>query len=144
MKISKEAELFLSFTNEMLFPSNFADILNGKNVMKNSTDSKPVKNKRFMAQEKTGSSLLILKMISFSTETIDENLFGWTVTDVSSRGITVRLNFTNPLQVSQGEKPDLILILVNFSNYTDVDRQNLPEFSDIIELPRQMSSASQA
>ena len=128
----------------MLFPSNFADILNGKNVMKNSTDTKPVKNKRFMAQEKTGSSLLILKMISFSTETIDENLFGWTVTDVSSREITVRLNFTKPLQVSQGEKPDLILIMVNFSNYTDVDRQNLPEFSDIIELPRQMSSASQA
>jgi len=42
IEISKEAELFLSFTNEMLFPSNFAEILNGKDVTKNSTDSKPV------------------------------------------------------------------------------------------------------
>ena len=128
LRISKEAELFLSFSNEMLFPSNFADILNGKNVTKNSTDTKPVKNKRFLTQKKTGSRLLTLKMISYSTETIDENLAGYTVTDVSSKQITIRLNFTKPLKVSQGDKSDLILVLVNFSSYTDVDHQNLKEF----------------
>ena len=112
----------------MLFPSNFADILNGKNVTKNSMDTKPVKNKRCLTQEKTASRLLTLKMISYSTETIDENLAGYTVTDVSSKQITLRLNFTNPLKVSQGDKSDLILVLVNFSSYTDMDHQNLKEF----------------
>ena len=85
LKISKEGELNLSFSNEMLFPSNFMEILNGKSVSRNSIDTKPLKSGRFMAQEKSSNSLITLKMISFATEAIDENLAGWTVTDVNSR-----------------------------------------------------------
>ena len=128
----------------MIFPNNFIEILNDKNLMTNSTEAKVVTKKRSMAQEKSNNSLLTLKMINYQSETFDDNLVDWTVSEVNSRQITVQLNFTQPLMVSQGDKPDLILVLVNFSNFTDSYLQNLPEFQDVLELPRQMSSASEA
>ena len=65
LKISNVGELYLSFNNDMIFPNNFIEILNDKNLMTNSTEAKLVTKKRYMAQEKTNNSLLTLKMINY-------------------------------------------------------------------------------
>ena len=65
LKISNGGELYLSFNNDMIFPNNFIEILNDKNLMTNSTEAKVVTKKRSMAQEKSNNSLLTLKMINY-------------------------------------------------------------------------------
>ena len=58
-------------------------------------------------------------MLSAETGTMSENLTGWKVLEVKSKKITVQLMFLQPLLVSQGDKPDQLLIMINFGNFTD-------------------------
>ena len=37
------------------------------------------------------------------------------------------MNFTDPLRVSAGEEPDLLLIQLNLSDFEDADGNKLPE-----------------
>ena len=71
-------------------------------------------------KELTGESLLSLAMLSSETGTISDNLTGWKVSDVKSRKITIQLEFSRPLLVSQADKPDQLLIMINFGNFTDI------------------------
>ena len=75
----------MDFTNEMVFPSNFTAILNDKNVSRKLTNTEPVKDKRALADELTGKSLLSLSLKSYVNDTFSDNLTGWTVTNADSR-----------------------------------------------------------
>ena len=102
-KISNTGDLYLGFTNEMVFPSNFTAILNDKNVSRKLKNTEPVKDERTLANELTGKSLLSLSLKSYVNNTISDNLTGWTVTSTSSRQIIVKLRLAQPLLVSQGD-----------------------------------------
>ena len=52
LRISNNREVFLTFTNEMVFPSNFTDILNHRNVVENA------KGTRLLDDEVKGHDLL--------------------------------------------------------------------------------------
>ena len=102
-EISNGGDLFLGFTNEMVFPSNFTAILNDRNVSIKSTDTEPIKGKRTLTDELTGKSLLNLSLKSYFNDTISDNLTGWTVTSTSSKQIVVKFTLSQPLLVSQGD-----------------------------------------
>ena len=102
-EISNGGDLFLGFTNEMVFPSNFTAILNDWNVSIKSKDTEPIKGKRTLTDELTGKSLLNLSLKSYFNDTISDNLTGWTVTSTSSKQIVVKFTLSQPLLVSQGD-----------------------------------------
>ena len=107
----------------MVFPGNFTEILNDKSVLKKSIDTKPVKykDKRYLIDEFNENRLLTLSLKSYETDTISDNLTGWTVTDTNSRQIVVKFTLAQPLLVSQGDKRDEFYVLVNFGSYADID-----------------------
>ena len=70
--------------------------------------------------------MLSLTRVSSETETFDDNLTGWTVTNVTSRLITVKLEFRRPLLISQADRHDLIVVSMDFRSYTDSSGQKLP------------------
>ena len=43
----------------------------------------------------------------------------WELLSIDSNGFELQLNFTNPLQVSAGEEPDLLLIQLDMSEFED-------------------------
>ena len=67
-------------------------------------------------------------MLSSETETISDNLVGWAVSSVNSKEILVDLDFAEPLQVSQGDTQDLLLVYTEFGNFTDFNGVRLPDF----------------
>ena len=70
--------------------------------------------------------LLNVFMLSGDNETLEENLKSWSILSVSPNRISVSLDFESPLQVSQGEEPDKLIIEAKLSQYQDVHEQRLP------------------
>ena len=72
-----------------------------------------------LINENTSDKLLEILMLNGDTEEIDKNLRSWTVTSVSSTRIDISLTFEKPIIVSTGDFPDILLIQVFLSAYTD-------------------------
>ena len=81
----------------MKFPENFASMIN---------QSSPKK-------------LLEVMMLKGDTNEIDKNLRSWTVVSASSTRIDISLDFEKPILVSTGNLPDMLIIQVFLSAYTD-------------------------
>ena len=47
----------------------------------------------------------------------EPNMDGWEVLLIDSSTIDIELNFTNPLYVSSGDKPDLLLVQIDLGEY---------------------------
>ena len=52
---------------------------------------------------------------------------GWELVGLSANGFDLKVNFTDPLRVSAGEEPDLLLIQLNLSDFEDAEGNKLPE-----------------
>ena len=65
-------------------------------------------------------------MINGETKEIDKRLKSWTVTQTSSTRIDISLTFENPILVSAGHSPDILLIQLFFDAYTDQNGKRLP------------------
>ena len=52
---------------------------------------------------------------------------GWVLVSLTAEGFDLIMNFTDPLRVSAGDKPDLLLIQLNLSDFEDADGNKLPE-----------------
>ena len=51
---------------------------------------------------------------------------GWDLTSFNPDGIDFTVNFTNPIYISTGEEPDLLLIQLDLSDYKDESGSSLP------------------
>ena len=51
----------------------------------------------------------------------------WNLDSIGPDGIEFTLNFTNRVETSAGEEPDLLLIQLDLSDYKDVNGQPMPE-----------------
>lgn len=67
-------------------------------------------------------------MMSIDSEELSDNLAEWTVLSVSAEELTIKMNFSVPIKVSQGDEKDEILIFMNFSDFVDNDGLSLPQF----------------
>lgn len=65
-------------------------------------------------------------MLSGESESIDENLQSWQVVSISPTLIKVELEFKDPLQVSQGDTPDQVVIQAQLSQYPAENKLRLP------------------
>ena len=66
--------------------------------------------------------------MSIDSEELSDNLAEWTVLSVSAEELTIKMNFSVPIKVSQGDEKDEILIFMNFSDFEDNDGLSLPQF----------------
>ena len=66
--------------------------------------------------------------MSIDSEELSDNLAEWTVLSVSAEELTIKMNFSVPIKVSQGDEKDEILIFMNFSDFVDNDGLSLPQF----------------
>ena len=91
----------------MEFPENFASLINegGRELR--------------TENEKGSDKLLEIMALNGDTEEIDKNLRSWTVTSASSSKIDISIDFEKPILVSTGDFPDILIIQVFLSSYTD-------------------------
>ena len=52
---------------------------------------------------------------------------GWELISFSAEGFDLMMNFTDPLKISAGEEPDLLLIQLNLSDFEDAEGNKMPE-----------------
>ena len=52
---------------------------------------------------------------------------GWELLSLSSEGFNLMMNFTDSLNISAGDSPDLLLIQLNLSECEDSEGNKLPE-----------------
>ena len=58
-------------------------------------------------------SLFTVKMMETDSETVSENLTGWRITSLTPREVKLALRFANPLEVSQGDERDSLLVFAD-------------------------------
>ena len=106
--------MFMTFSKEMVFPSDFKEQLNRRNetIVSESSQTSAAGGKKSKSesevttdQEETerlsGHDLLYLAFMSSEGGEITENLINWTVTSVTPTLITIQLDFRAPLFISQ-------------------------------------------
>ena len=76
--------------------------------------------------KKTDQKLIDVKMLSGDNQEIDPNLIGWSITEISSTRIKMKLDFAKVLEVAQGDEPDFIFFQVNLSAFRDNNQARLP------------------
>ena len=118
---SNDGVIFLSFTKEMLFPSDLQKTLNLDYVQSNLNDVDPISSTRLLSDEQEPKSQNMLTVQMLLTQTSEIVEIPWKVTSVIPNLITINVDFVKPLHVSQGDKPDEILVSMSFTNITDVD-----------------------
>ena len=63
----------------------------------------------------------------------------WELIDFDQDGMVLKLKFRDPLDVSQRDRPDLLLLQLDLSEYKDYDDLNLPpSLVKYVEIPPQM------
>ena len=50
----------------------------------------------------------------------------WNVTDITLRSIHFKLNFSHPLNISQSDQPDELLVLLNLHDYKTTKGASIP------------------
>ena len=51
----------------------------------------------------------------------------WSITSLTSRQLTIKLEFIRPAEISQGGTPDILIVNVELSKFKAVDGQSLEE-----------------
>ena len=75
-------------------------------------------------------------MISGDTEEVDDNLTGWQLFSISSTKIEIDLEFEEPLEVSQGDSPDKLLLICNLEELKDENLNSMPPgIIKILDIP---------
>ena len=140
--VSFDGKVSLTFTNEMIVPSNFITILNDRNETEAYTFVSKEEARR-LAEKATKKDYLQLVMLrSESGDTQRGNLTNWTVSEASSKEIKIVLVFDQPLHVSQGEEPDQLLVVLNLDSFPDIYGRHLsPGLLKIKAIPPQASSS---
>ena len=85
-----------------------------------------------------------IEAISNSSE---ENsiLHGWQIINIDSRGIDIKLDFNNPLAVSKGIEPDLLMVQLALADLKTED-SNIPMPKSVLKsakIPAQMKDADE-
>ena len=116
--------VLLRFTEKMQWPSNLQSVLHSKDAVQR-------------------LSFLVLKMDKDEPKV--QNLKSWKAVFVDSRNIHVAVEFQDPLEISLGDEPDLLLVQVELSEYRDhLNRALPPSVVKLIELAPQTGSPDEA
>ena len=65
-------------------------------------------------------------MISGETKQLDDNLISWKLVSAEPSKLEIDLEFREPIEVSQGDLPDKLLIQIEMAQFKDEFGNNLP------------------
>ena len=73
----------------------------------------------------------------------DPILRDWSVIDLNQEQIKIKLNFYEPLEVSQGDIPDVLLLALTLEDFVGVEGGKFPKGTVVktYDCPRQVLSA---
>ena len=84
-------------------------------------------------------------MLDADTEAPSENFRGWKVDTATQDRIEISLDFVKPIDVSQGDFPDKLLVMVKLSEFWDNNGMRLdPVIVTMNDLPPQIGSSAEA
>lgn len=90
-------------------------------------------------------SLLHVEVIEGEAEKVSENLKSWNVTSISETELRIKLDFAEPILVSQGDFKDSLLVSAHFGAFKDVDGIYFPSIMFLLGvLPVQNPSAEES
>jgi hypothetical protein len=95
---SNDGVIYLSFTNEMVFPPDLQSVLNLGYVQPKLTDVNPINADRLLSAEQEplkSQSMLTVQMLLTETDEIIE--IPWKVTSVIPDRITIDIDYEKPL-----------------------------------------------
>ena len=69
-------------------------------------------------------------------ESVEPIMDRWELISLRADGVTLKVHFVNPVRVSAGEHPDLLLVQLELSEYKDVNGNSLPpSVVKVIDIP---------
>jgi hypothetical protein len=105
--ISFDGKVSLTFTNEMIFPDNFASVLNDRNKTTAILTVVSKEKARELGDKPKKQDYLQLVMLRSEFGVNQKgNLISWTVSTADSREIKIDLEFDQAQYVSQRDTPD--------------------------------------
>ena len=122
--VKSSGVISIVFNNKMIFPDDFEEQINSRN------------NRRLR-----GDKELIEIELQASYDS-DESLlnFDWQVIESSETELNIKLQFQNPLEVSQNDDPEIVKIRLNFEEFTDEYGQSMDSTLLWVILPRLLLS----
>ena len=64
-------------------------------------------------------------MYSYTEEELDPNFIAWSVVEITSLSMSIKLEFNKPLDVSQGDEKDKLIVKVAMSQFEDQNGNHL-------------------
>ena len=64
--------------------------------------------------------------VAFNPDSSGSVSMSWNVTDYTSQSIHFMLRFSHPINISQSDEPDELLILLNLQNFTTTKGAPIP------------------
>lgn len=70
----------------------------------------------------TGKDDPNLTIFGVSEENFDSPLIkSWSILSLTSTSLEIKVEFSDPIEVSQGSKPDILVVLIELSTFIDVN-----------------------
>lgn len=124
LEATKSSLLLVEFTKPMMFPDNLLDLIRDGQLSKD--------------------HLFKLELFPFDGDESFSRLLQWTLVEVSPNSIKIKLEFSDPLEVSQGSEPDSLFVQIMLHAYLDIDGLHLPKnLVRRVVLPKQFASESE-
>ena len=106
---------------------------------------------RLLSDSEDAKEASLFEAFAVYAESTDESeantlpiMDSWTLVSLNSTNLELKLNYSEPLKVSAGDKPDLMMVQVDLSRYKDINGQTPVAGIKIVEIPRQMASEAEA
>ena len=81
---------------------------------------------RLLAEEESPEPRVTI--VGLSEEDLSDSiLLSWSLESLTSRQMNIKLEFKNPVQISQGYTPDILILVIELSKFKDVNGQSLEE-----------------
>ena len=85
--------------------------------------------------------MIEISSIPGADSVVDVLNLDWEIKEATEEGIDFKLKYKDPLEVSQNEEPDKVLVTFNLASFTDEYGQRLGNDTTIeVEVPRQIPS----
>ena len=81
--------------------------------------------------------MIEISSIPGADSVVDVLNLDWEINEATEEGIDFKLKYKDPLEVSQNEKPDKVLVTFNLASFTDEYGQSLGNDTTLeVEVPR--------
>ena len=124
--VRNDGKMGIAFNNRMVLPDDFLEIV--------------AASKR---RDLNDDNLPLIEILSEPGVDSNPNLMNldWEINGFTDSSLDFKLIYKNPLEISQGNEPDIVKIVLNLSRFTDEYGQPMANgITMAVEVPRQIPS----